>query len=242
MSSLTLPKWPAAPSVDSIAFRAWLGKATNPNDPGFGFVQNGSHRLIAPVAIRAELGRGCNQMMLDALDAGTEHLPERLSVVSERILDCLECAADADRGLVGELSRCFITPIDAEDLIRLSCHFTRAIELLARVASTASMMSMVEPEVRSIHGVVAEFFDVSAGAVGRLGERAGADDDYSRLMQCQQKAKALSREFFNRLLNTADTPRRAFAVSELGNEYNRLMAQLVSTARVIYHVALKNGA
>ena len=243
MSTLPFPQTRLiSTAADHLAFRQWLDGLTQSSDPGSWSGRTKAHRVLAPLAVQTELGRGSNRMLLDALKAGADHLPERLTVVAERILDCLECSTDANRSLVGDLSHRLITPVDAEDLVQLSNQFTRSIELLAGVASMAAIASIAEPALYPIHEALDEFFAVSVSALPDLGKRGAAHAGYVQLCAQHQKAKNFFRSYFTDLVAAADTPERVFAVATVRSEYSRLMTHMVQTARLIFRIALKNGA
>jgi len=191
--------------------------------------------------VQAELGRGCNRMVLDALAVGRDHLPERMSVVSERILDCLEFATDSNRNMVGDLSHRLITPIDAEDLFQLSRHFVGTIERLASVASNAALVSLAAPAIQPIHTAVAESFVLSTGMLYHLGDRERGHASYVELCRQQQRAKSLSRQYFTGLLAAADSVSKHFGAVTVRRSYNELIAHLGQTAGLLYRTALKNG-
>jgi len=243
MSTLPFPQTRLSPTAaDQLAFREWLTRLTNPSGPGFRLDRSRGARMLAPLVVQTELGRGSNRMLLDALKGGADHLPERLTVVAERILDCLDCSSTASRDLVGDLSRRVITPVDGEDLVKLSRHFSRSIELLAGIASMAAIASFAEPALQNIHDAVDEFFAISVTAIPHLGKREAAFAGYVKLLEQHKKAKTFFRAHFPDLTAAAQTPERIFAVAAMRSEYSRLMTHLVDTAQLIYRIALKNGA
>jgi hypothetical protein len=152
----------------------------------------------------------------------------------------MECAADTRLELVQSLSGPCITPVDGEDLFRLSRLLVRGIEQLAGVATGAAGSGGSERELCAVHQAIAESFGILANALPHLGDRNHGHGSYVRLSAEYGLAKASSRLYFARLMSSASSADRILAVLSARRRYDQLVSHLSTTADALFHTALKN--
>ena len=242
MSSLIVPAWPSArPLSDDRSFRSWLKGVASPSGPDLGGREKKLNPVIVPIAVQAELSRGANEMLAEALAAGPEHLPQRMSVVSERISECLELSDSTGKTLLKDLRSRILSPVDVEDLYQLSRSLNSGTAKLGTIASTMSMFSATEAGLHPIHVTVQSSLEVVSRALNHLNDRERSYTAIQQLFQYQTAARQFCRDYFARRMPAITAPVEMFSAVAARHSYDSLITHLGSLSSAIYRTALKNG-
>jgi uncharacterized protein Yka (UPF0111/DUF47 family) len=188
-------------------------------------------RFFDQLETQAKVSVASSRTLQELMKSANGHRAEHLSVLAK----CRETARTMDEELLQALRMTVITPLDCEDLKRISARMYRIVDAFVGAGHAVRAASAAEERLIAVQERIVSGAEAMAAAVADLAAGRGIEDSSRDLWERTREASILLRDTHVDVLNSASDPLMAMlqqavsyrlcAVLDLFRQVNRLIAK-----------------
>jgi predicted phosphate transport protein (TIGR00153 family) len=147
------------------------------------------------------------------------------------------------RGIIDQLNRTFVTPLDREDIHALASSLDDVMDAIDAAAAVIRLykITQVRPGARRLAEIVCESVDLIAEAIGALEKREGVLELAARVSQLEHEADRVHQDSIVELFDQEHDPIAVIKWKEIFDFLEAATDRCEDVANLLEGVVVKNG-
>jgi predicted phosphate transport protein (TIGR00153 family) len=189
------------------------------------------------ISLAAEIRKGA--VLLQEMLATNPPDMAKVAAIKEVEHKCDACT----RGIIDQLNRTFVTPLDREDIHALASSLDDVMDAIDAAAAVVRLykIKVVRPGAQHLAAIVAESVDRMVEAVGALEKREGVLELASRLSELEHEADRVHQDSIVELFDQESDPIAVIKWKEIFDFLEAATDRCEDVANLLEGVVVKNG-
>jgi hypothetical protein len=216
---------------------SWLARFHPRIDSGTKRTVSRPVRFFQHLQMQADVVSGASRRLRNLTVSPNSHRADELAL----LVRCRETARALDEELLQALRMTVITPLDCEDLKRMSARLFRIVDGLAGAGYATLATGNTEERLVVVQDRIVSGAESIAAAIADLGAGAGIEDSTRTLWERTREAGVLLRQARAEALNGASDPVLAMAQEAVAQRLAAVLGLFREINRLIGKAKLKAG-